>query len=574
MFKQNDPRFSNLSRLRHKAEEQLKTIHDKIQPFGLETDILKVIHELQVYQIELQMQNEELLIARDRAELAEKKYIDLYDFAPSGYLTLTGEGEIMELNYSAARLLHHEREHLIRKRLALFISENTRANFDEFLQKVQDHKDNESCEVTIEKEGVAPIFISIDGVLDKCGKTILLSMVDITKCKQAEETMRQLESERESLKFKQGFMANMSHEIRTPLTGILGMIDIMEDTELSTEQKDYINILKHSGENLKMIINEVLDYSKIQAGKVKLKPSRFSLHTIFCETKAQFSGRIIEGVEFNMHNDPAIPEFIYADKKRVNQLITNLVANAIKFTPQGSVLLSSKLLNPFTSGKQLMIKIAVTDSGIGIPHKKQKKLFVPFSQIDDKETREYEGTGLGLSICKELVTLLGGEIGVESTYHKGSTFWFIFPVQVHENAKNQINGNQASQPSVAHNDLHPHHKLHILFADDKLVNQKVVSLMLTSMGHEVTLASNGQQALQVYESGKFDLILMDIQMPVMDGITATQKLKEKYKDAPPIVGLSASAFEGDREKYLEMGMDDYLTKPVSKEDFKQLIDRL
>lgn len=592
---QKDPDFSNQSQLRQKAEEQLKIVHSQINGLTSETDILKVFHELKVYQIELEMQNEELKRAKEKAELAEKKYTDLYESAPSGYLTLSRQGDILELNESAAQLLHKERAMLIGNRLALFVSENTRVSFNEFMKKLFASTTKESCEAILEKDGVLFAHVSIDGVVSKDRQTHLLSLVDITQCKQAEEKMRQLEVDREALKFKQNFLANMSHEIRTPLTGVLGMIEILEHTKLTAEQKDYINTLKLSGENLKMIINEVLDYSKIEAGKVKIIPSVFLFNSLFSQTEKQFKNRVEKGVKLKIQNDPDIPGYIYADKKRIHQILNNLVANAIKFTHQGSILLKSKLVSPNPSGNEIMIKISVTDTGIGIPARMISKLFIPFLQIDDKDTREYEGTGLGLSICKELAKLLGGKIGLESEHHKGSTFWFIFPAKVAESQQNETTITQKPEPVSVNHELsvvsngsygannrscvanHGHHsngKLRILFADDKKVNQKVISLILKSMGHEVTLASNGEEAIHLYQPGEFDLILMDIQMPVMDGITATQKLKGEYKDLPPIVGLSASAFEGDREKYLALGMDDYLTKPINTGEFIQLTERI
>jgi PAS domain S-box-containing protein len=574
MKKHNPLPTPSQTKLRKKAEAKLKKSEMLMNQPASDEDIVKVIHELQVHQIELELQNEELLLAKEKGELAEKKYTDLYESAPSGYLTLSKEGDILELNNSAAILLHKERSELINNRFALFISDDTRAVFNEFLQKLDTTTEKENCEVKLEKEGFFSAYVSIDGIISKGGETMLLSMVDITKCKQAEESLRELEIARESLMFKQSFLANMSHEIRTPLTGVLGMIDILENTKLTKEQKDYIHTLKLSGENLKVILNQVLDYSKIEAGKVRLKSSLFKLNSLFSEIEAQFRGRIKSGVKFSTRTDPDIPEFIYADKKRIGQVIINLLDNAMKFTPKGSILLSSQLLTPDPSGKHIVIKIAVADTGIGIPAKKQDKLFVPFSQIDDKDTRQYEGTGLGLSICKELTRLLGGKIGLESEYHKGSSFWFMFPVQVSEYLNEEIQDKQNHEHNEMNNDHQPRRNLRILFADDKVVNQKVISLMLATMGHVVTLANNGQQALQAYGPGKFDLILMDIQMPVMDGITATQKIKKKFKNPPPIVGLSASAFEGDREKYLSLGMDDYLTKPVNIVEFQQLIGRL
>ncbi len=565
---------SSKEELRKQAEERLKTMRSTIEHHSSETDILKVVYELQVYQIELEMQNEELKAAMEKAELAEKKYIELYESAPSGYLTLSKEGDILELNRSAAIMLGKEPSKLIDNRFALFISEETRGVFVHFLELVLKNHQKENCEVILKTPGNAPVYINIVAITSKDKEFCLLTLVDITKSKEAEQSLFQLKVANESIKFKQNFLANISHEMRTPLTGILGMIDILEHTELTPTQKDYFDTLKHSSENLREIINQVLDYSKIEAGKVKLKPTHFSLKELLAETKMLYKGSVKPGVQFSTDSDLKIPALIHADENRIKQIINNLVANALKFTNKGSVVLSSHLLSPDPLSKQAIVKIAVTDSGIGIPFEMQEKLFRPFSQIDDKDTRKYEGTGLGLSICKELVMLLGGKIGVISEYRKGSTFWFVFPAILTDAKANTTKPADPHDQASSDEKINNNHSLNILFAEDKLINQKVISLILTSMGHKVTLASNGEQALSLYKPSEFDLILMDIQMPVMDGITATKKLKEKYKHLPPIVGLSANAFEGDREKYMVLGMDEYLTKPFEKEEFVELTAKL
>lgn len=575
MNKQNEYSFSDHTALRQRAEARLKETQVNLKKLLSEADMLKVIHELQVHQIELQIQNEELLQAKEWAETAEKKYSELYESAPCGYLTLSSEGDILELNFGAAQLLHKERSLLINSRLAFFFSDATRAVFQKFLDKLGGHRAKESCEVKIETEGWISAFVKIDGIRALNDQTLLLSMVDITKSKQVEDSLRQLEIDKVALKFKQTFLANLSHELRTPLTGLLGMIDILEHTALSIEQKDYIQTLRLSGENLRIIINQVLDFAKIEAGKVKLTPVTFKFNSLLYETLSLFKGSVKGDVKFSIQADPKIPEFIFADKSRIQQVLNNLVANAVKFTREGSVILSSELLNPNASSKQVLIKIGVTDTGIGIPDKMQKKLFTPFSQIDDSDTREYEGTGLGLAICKELTTLLGGQIGLVSTYHKGSTFWFIIPVKHAENPQNLIEPTNSSEDSLL--SVHAEQskrKLRILFADDKMINQKVISLLLSSMGHTVTLASNGKEAVNLFQPGLFDLILMDIQMPIMDGVTATQKIKQKFKDPPPIVGLTASAMQGDRDKFMALGMDEYLTKPFGKEEFNVMVAQM
>lgn len=403
-------------------------------------------------------------------------------------------------------------------------------------------------------------------------KMLQFSLIDITERKQMDQERQQkalLEKKiaiaEESLKFKQNFLANMSHEIRTPLTGVLGMIEILQKTPLTENQKDYLNTIKTSGENLREIINQVLDYSKIEAGKLSINPHVFEFKSLPENTMLLYTNNIKQSVTLHNSIDSEIPAFIQADHSRLAQILNNFVSNAVKFTSHGSIKIVSSLISKDVSQNLVNIRIEISDTGIGIPEDLQKKLFIPFSQIEAMDTRHYEGTGLGLSICKQLIEMMGGQIGLISEVGKGSTFWFTFPAKIAQAPEKLIIKEPESAPNKA---------LKILLAEDKAVNQKVISLLLNSMGHEVEIAANGQQALDCFEPGKFDLILMDIQMPVMDGITATQKLKETHTHLPPIVGLSANAFEGDREKYMEQGMDDYLTKPFKTEDFEELVNRL
>jgi signal transduction histidine kinase/CheY-like chemotaxis protein len=367
------------------------------------------------------------------------------------------------------------------------------------------------------------------------------------------------------IRFKQNFLANMSHEIRTPLTGVMGIIDIMGQTPLSAEQTEYINILKHSSENLREIINQVLDYSRIEAGRLQLKKTIFPFKDLKNQARTLFQGLAGNKLAFESYIDPDIPDNICGDKIRITQIINNLISNGIKFTPEGVIKFKAEKIADISDHKQLIIKISITDTGLGILKEKQKALFEPFAQIHQSDYREYEGTGLGLSICKELAKLHGGDIGLQSQYGKGSTFWFTF--------KTECVGNDQSvelYPQSAQ--LIQPKTLRILLVEDKIVNQKVMKLLLTSFGHSVDLAENGAIAFEIFQPGKYDVILMDIQMPVMDGITATRKLRETHENLPPIIGLSANAFEGDREKYMKLGLDEYLTKPLKKEEFLQALE--
>ncbi len=393
----------------------------------------------------------------------------------------------------------------------------------------------------------------------------LVVIEDITYRKKAEEAIRQSALDKASARFKQQFLTNMSHEIRTPLTGVMGMISMLQKTDPSPLQKEYISILKSSGENLKEIINQILDLSRIEAGKVSLDYQRFRFATLLDDARKLFQGLQKDQVAFKVRLDPAIPEFVEADLRRITQVINNLVLNAIKFTDKGEICLGATLQVLDPSDNTLRIRINVRDTGKGIPPEKQKNLFNPFYQAGTHENSR-EGTGLGLAISKELVKLHGGEIGVDSQPGSYSDFWFTITAR-------QVRGQEQKKKAPPATGK-PSTKLRILLVEDNRVNQKVFQIILNFLGHTVTFANNGQQALEVFYPEAFDLILMDINMPVMDGITATRTLRERYSQLPPIVGLSANAAEGDREKYMQQGLDQYLTKPLEEKDFNQLVNEL
>jgi signal transduction histidine kinase/ligand-binding sensor protein len=400
---------------------------------------------------------------------------------------------------------------------------------------------------------------------------ILAIVRDVSQVKKTRELEQEILVTRKSAEFKQKFLANMSHEIRTPLTGMMGLADILANTELDEKQKLYVEHLRQSGENLRHIINLILDYSKIESGQININPNAFVSNSLFDSASNLFSSVCQKPIKLIKDISHEIPNYIITDQQRLNQILNNLVSNAVKFTHEGSITLSAKVGNEeITSSniKEFTIKVEITDTGIGIKPELQQYLFKPFSQIETNEMRTIEGTGLGLSICRELTALLGGDIGVESNPGKGSTFWFTFKTRAADISQIIIKNQNTRNGHTYKN------RLNILLVEDKKVNQLVVSLILKDLGHKVMTANNGQEAIDHFNPGNFDLILMDIQMPVMDGITATALLKQKYDQLPPIVGLSANAFEGDREKYMAMGMDDYLTKPVKGEDFSELIDRL
>ncbi|MFN3555270.1 MAG: two-component regulator propeller domain-containing protein [Bacteroidales bacterium] len=382
----------------------------------------------------------------------------------------------------------------------------------------------------------------------------------------------QVELARKSAEIKQNIIANVSHELRTPLTGIIGLTDLLGDTPLTRTQQEYIATLRQTSRNLREIINQILDYSKIESGQVSLMRVTFSLEELFRHAEDIFESlRNEKDLKLVTRIEPEAAGMILADRGRISQVLHNLYYNAVKFTPSGTITLHAsvdhrqQIHENERTFEELLLRIEVMDTGIGIPPEAMDKLFVPFSQIEVKDTRHSDSTGLGLAISRKLAEMMGGEVGVESTPGQGSRFWFTFK------ALYGYQGPEDSGPEEQPEDPGP---LKILLVEDKKVNQLVIKLILEKMGLQVTLAEHGQKALEVYKPGIFDLVFMDIQMPVMDGITATRALRTRYTDLPPIIGLSANAFEGDREKYLSQGMDEYVTKPVSAESLKRVIARV
>ncbi|MFO7978018.1 MAG: response regulator [Bacteroidales bacterium] len=409
--------------------------------------------------------------------------------------------------------------------------------------------------------------VSVSAVRDEHGMITHFAMIkeDITTKIHAEALEQELMVVKKAAEFKQNFLADMSHELRTPITGIIGMTEILSGTKLNEQQTDYLDTLKLSSENLREIINQVLDYSKIEAGKLQLRKKNFPTNSLLKNARKVFRSICQKDLYFETFMDEELPRYLEADEPRISQVINNFLSNAVKYTTTGGITIRVQLGKKLTEDL-VLISVGVHDTGTGIPEPLLENLFRPFSQIGQDNLRQIEGTGLGLAICKELAQMMGGSIGVESTPGQGSNFWFTFRARVvpHE----------VLPAAPVMNTEKSHDPLSILVVDDKLINQKVITLMLSSLGHKTTCAFNGRLALEVFKSGVFDLILMDIQMPEMDGITCTKNLRASYSNLPPIVGISANAFEGDREKYMSQGLDEYLTKPVQTHELQALLNNL
>ena len=382
----------------------------------------------------------------------------------------------------------------------------------------------------------------------------------------ATEARREAEVARDEAKVasrvKSEFIATMSHEIRTPMNGVLGMASALLGGKLSREQRDQVQVIKDSGESLLELLNDILDLSKIEAGRFMLEPSDFSLGQLLGSVDALWASRAqAKGLAFKMDLEPSVADAIHADKKRLRQVLVNLISNAVKFTTEGEVRVSLSAIRA-QSG---VLLFKVSDSGIGISEAYRAKLFDPFQQGDTSTTRRYGGTGLGLAISKHLVEMMGGELGVESEPGHGSTFWFTIAAEP-ASSEGLLKGGEDETLDVALPQVG--RTLRILAAEDNHINQLVLRSVLKPLNCTIDIVVNGVEAVAAAQAERYDLVLMDVQMPEMDGLTATRRIRALSGEAArvPIIALTANAMKGDRERYLAGGMNDYVAKPVNPQE--------
>ncbi|MEJ7592165.1 MAG: ATP-binding protein [Planctomycetaceae bacterium] len=377
---------------------------------------------------------------------------------------------------------------------------------------------------------------------------------------------------------KSQFLTTMSHELRTPLNGILGMNELLLKTELSERQVSYVDASRTSGKLLLQLINNVLDLSRIEAGKVELDLHECQIETLVCDVVDVMNyGAAQKGIHLRTHVSPSACVNAMCDSHRLRQILVNLIGNAIKFTSTGSVTVGVECLQHDQFNAR--IRMSVTDTGIGIPAEKLDSMFCPFTQAESSTTRNFGGTGLGLSICKELVELMGGRIGIDSAIGHGSTFWFEVPVQLSESttdvdslitvtAQKPIESTVADEPNFRQAEIPPQLSGHVLVVEDNRINQMFVEEILKHFGCTCDLAEDGEDAVAAVQGQQYDLVLMDCQMPVMDGFNATRAIRRWEAGSTdsrriPNIALTANAVSGDRERCVEAGMDDYLTKPLN-----------
>lgn len=500
---------------------------------------------------------------------SEEKFRNIFESFQDIYFRCTLEGKIIMISPSAQAVLGYPTKKTLGQPIGNYFSSK------ETIKQVFTRITNEGQVLNFEaiakskKGDKIPVLCNIR-VIKKKGKPNEIEGVarDITQLKKTNEELKNAKEVAErSLKVKEQFLANMSHEIRTPMNGIVGVIDLMGSTHLNEEQSEYLRTLKMSSDTLLNIVNDILDLSKIEAGKMRLKLAPVQLVKTFERIYELYSQQAhLSDNTFFYHLDKRLPKWVLIDETKLIQILSNLTSNAIKFSQtKGTINLSIQVKkqkrNLFT------FKVSIKDSGIGISEEDQKKLFQNFNQLDLSSSKNYGGTGLGLAISRELIKNLGGDIGVVSTPELGSTFWFTFNAKKTEAPLEDKTTEPTLKQFATGNPK-------ILLVDDNQINRNVASKILTKSGCAVIQAFGGVEAIEMVKKENFDLIFMDIQMPEMDGIEATHKIKDlKLKNSPPIIAMTAYSMEEDREKFLKKNMDDYLAKPIKAEKLIQLVKK-
>ncbi|WP_442936470.1 ATP-binding protein [Nostoc sp.] len=519
---------------------------------------------------------------------ASKQYIDqIVTSMADALLVTTLSGEIKKINYAAQILLQYNEIELIGQPITKVIKEVS--NYQLIIKDIEN--------ITTYNQDINSLEQEVESVCyTKSGKTIPVAFSSSIVKTEIEHfqgyvyILRDMTERKQAELAKQEFLAMISHEVRTPISSVIGMASLLLYTELNDEQQDFVETIYTSGNSLLKIINDFLDFSKIQSGNLDFEEEPFALRNCINEALYMLAPTAIEkGLKLTFLDTPELPTTIVGDITRLRQILINLLSNAIKFTETGSIEVSvitrkNSDINHSSTANTDEIQFSVKDTGIGIPRDRLERLFKAFSQVNSSITRQYGGTGLGLAICKQLCELMGGRIWVESELSVGSTFYFTISTSVipkESGAKSQelFLLSPCKSVPVSSSPSSDSHKLRILLAEDNLVNQKVALKQLQNLGYSADVAGNGKEVLQLLEKIPYDLILMDCQMPVLDGLETTKEIHRWQESSfvnsrrPVVIAMTANAMKENQQMCLDAGMDDYLSKPVIKEKLAAALQR-
>jgi len=524
-----------------------------------------------------------------QGEEAKRELAAIVEQSEEAMLTIDLCGCITSWNLGAEKLYGYTQQYALEKSITFLLPPNHSSNE---LAYISQYNKNELYTRRYEIQmlnsygHLLDIAMTATPLLNSQGEHIGEICIgrDVTQRKQFEKALLQAKETAEAaMQAKSTFLAMMSHEIRTPMNGIIGMTRLALGTSLDEEQRDYLECVQSSADSLLIILNDILDLSKIEAGKLTLEVTSLSIKELVHEVIRLFTAPAnAKDIQLKSVVSPLLPSYLLGDPVRLRQIISNLLNNALKFTYQGCIELK---VVPCQISKEnhAGVLFSVSDTGIGIPESKLEIIFAPFSQADSSTTRHFGGTGLGLTINSRLVELMHGKIWVESTVGKGSTFYFTVELEKLDqesliSLQNQAQISEEIENKYRIQSMVDQHKTYqTLLVEDNIFNQKVASILLKKMGYKVTLANDGIEAINLLKSNTYDIVFMDMQMPNMDGLEATRRIRAT--DSPvknphvPIIAMTANAMQGDRERCLNVGMNDYVSKPINIEDLRAVLKK-
>ena len=539
----------------------------------LSTQRQQAIHQLHQEISDRQLIEQEL-------RLSESKLNSIFTSVPEAIVVADARGNIVQCNVATAEIFGFVLSDLVGQNIKVLMQTSERDAHDGYLQAYaqtgQKHLLNQPRIVRgMRKDGTLfPVRVTVKETRVDDAHFFIGVIQDFTAIQNTQDLLVEAKNKAEQANRMRGeFLANMSHEIRTPMNGILGMTELAMSTDDSQTQKEYLSLARDSAGHLLHIINQILDFSKIEAGALELEllavsPAQLVRHTArSLEQLAQ-----AKGIDLSVQNDPMLPDLVWMDPVRVRQVLTNLIGNAIKFTEDGKVSVTSKT-HPSAQENAVRLEITVADTGIGFDAARTDALFSPFTQADGSITRSYGGTGLGLAITRSLMQLMGGDISASSEPGQGASFTIAFPVKCVALAGAQTGagllGDSEPQPAMQ--------SLSVLLVEDHEINRKLAQIMLQRMGHTFVLANDGQQALDCLDKERFDVVLLDVMMPVMDGLTALRIWREREAERQlprtPVLMVTAHAMTGYRERFIASGADGYVSKPMSEASLRKEINR-